>query len=526
MNKKKNKKLKNVILILIILIIALIAVIMLLKTNPEKPMVQVSSEISSIEELLKFYDCKNISIHNSSEDSFEKDIYLEFGEGLWKGEESNERYFGSIISNLTVILEYDSFRMIDSSRELVIAVICDKENNSTRAIYINGQINYFQQEIAKKVAKKEFKRLDTIELTINSTEIKKLMDANWNPRNIDFGQLESRFEDYDIYFDEGLEIKTIGGKVYNIIFTEKYTDSIINGLKVNSSKQEIVKTLGNPLFEQDEIYGYKGEKIYVFFSGNEVSVYRVEDDYNQQEFLEVWNNFNETKNAKKFINEVTDVWPDFDIYLSESNFVTLQYTLKGIKIEFNTGGENGLILYNNFNGELQEGLTLEKITEENLPKYVFLNTDLDLVFIEEQKRSFNKQQLYSDDYIAMMEYDSNMQEDNTNEESENKYSYTNTKSNEFNMIFSYVLEDEIYGIKFVSKTREYPNSELIRHKLIYRYGWIDDEQFVYSVKNTGIYLYNAKTRNLETLVEGNDEFNIKEIKNNVVIYDDGNRITL
>ena len=34
----------------------------------------------------------------------------------------------------------------------------------------------------------------------------------------------------DVYFDEGYEIKTLQGKVYNIVFTKNYDGTVIDGL--------------------------------------------------------------------------------------------------------------------------------------------------------------------------------------------------------------------------------------------------------------------------------------------------------
>ncbi len=32
-----------------------------------------------------------------------------------------------------------------------------------------------------------------------------------------------------------------------------------------------------------------------------------------------------------FIYELTDIWPDYDIYNNDNNYVELYYTLKGVK---------------------------------------------------------------------------------------------------------------------------------------------------------------------------------------------------
>ena len=361
MKKKMNKrgKIAIAIAILIIIIIVLFVILKELKESQSADELKAPYEITSIEELLAYYDCEDIKVRDGADEAFEKDIYLKLGEDLWANENLNEGYFNSIILNLTDLLKYSSYRMIDSSRELVIAVLCDKENKKISATYINGEVNYFQKQTAKKEATKEYKEIESVNLTINAKEIQDLISCNWVANTVNFGTIESRFEDYDIYFDEGIEVKTLGGKVYNIIFTEKYQGNIINNLKVNSDNEKIKKSIGTPVFEEYNLIGYKGDKIYVFFSENAVSVYRIEDDYKQEEFIKLWEEFNETKNAKTFVNKLTDLWQDYDKYVYDSQFIAIQYSLKGIKIEFNTTGENGLILYNNYRGSLNDRNKLE-----------------------------------------------------------------------------------------------------------------------------------------------------------------------
>lgn len=519
--RRLNKTKVIITSIIIVLLIVYLVITINYLSRSSKNSIQTVHDATSVEELLDFYECKDVRIKGSNDNAFAKYIYLTFGKDLWDEDVSNEGYFGGIVANLAKILDYDNYRLIDSIRELTIDVLCDKESKETKAIYVNGELNYFQKEYSKKIAEKEYKPVDTTSFTIYSKELNELIDANWETKNIDFGTLESRFNNYDIYFDEGIEVKTIGGKVYNIIFTDKYKASIINGLNANSNEEDIVKLLGKPQFEFNGVYGYKGDKIYAFFSDNEVSVYRIENDYKQEEFLKAWQEFNETKNAKKFTSQITDIWQDFDNYIADSNYIEIQYTIKGVKIAFNVGGENGLLLYNNFRGMLQEELNLEKITKENLPQNVYLHTDTDLIFEQEKERIFKRDNLYNDSYIAMMEYDINIDGESLNdEELKDKYKFTDIKSNEFNLIFSYAVQDEISGIQFVSKNRNYPNSELIRHKKIYRYGWINDEQFIYSVKEQGIYLYNPKRREVKTLIEGNEDFYIKGIEDGKLLYDD------
>ncbi|MBR6033571.1 MAG: hypothetical protein IKP28_02360 [Clostridia bacterium] len=387
MKKKKLNRIKIAIVILVIIIITLFIIINQLPKNNEVEY-EMPSQITSIEDLLKYYNCTNIMITESKENGFEYDIYLKFGEDTWKENgNSNEAYYTSIIVNVANLLNYNSYRMIDSERKLLITIIANNAERKIQKTYINGQIDYFSRELTKKIAD-TYKEVKEIDMKIQAKEINALINNNWEP--IQLGTIESRFEDYDIYFDEGIEVKTIDGKVYNIIFTEKYKETILNGLRVNDTKEKITNALGKPSFSDPSVIGYKGKDIYVFFSENEISVYRVQTFEDMKDFLNLWNTFLNEKDVKSFVNKVTDIWPGYSEFLYDSNFVYLKYTLKGIVIQFNVTTENGIVLYNNFQGTIGNELTLKDINPENIPKNIYLHTDEDLVETEEINRIRSK----------------------------------------------------------------------------------------------------------------------------------------
>lgn len=510
-NNKKRKKIRNILITVVGIIIVLLIIMNLLGENVKDRM---PTDINTPEQLLEYYNCKNVRIKDSTEDEFEKDIYLVFGEELWKDGKSNEVYYQSIIINLSKLLQYQSYRMIDLSEETLIAVVCNGEE--VKEVYINGESDYFTKEQTKQEISK-YEPIVEIDINVQSKEIIAMINNNWKASAINFGSLESRFDDYDIYFDEGIEVKTLGGKVYNIVFTEKYKSNVVNNLTVSSTKEEIKTTLGKPSFEDDKILGYKSEKFYVFFAENQISVYRKEHEYNTEEFLKLWNDFQSNKDVKVFVNGITNIWNDYNKYQYDTDYVFLEYALRGIRIQFNFGSENGIILFNNYEGIVGENIELKDITLENLPKYLYLHTDDDLVYEKEKERVANLEYYYEEE-------NRNMVDDNyfLEEEYEETYRFSKITSNEFFMVYQYVPNEGIREVKFVSLSKKYPNSELIRHKQIYTYGWLNDEQFVYSVKQEGIYYYNAKTRVLKNLVSGNDNFEIKKVESDILFYDEKN----
>ena len=412
---------------------------------------------------------------------------------MWIEDKSNEAYFSAIIMYLTPKLKYQNYKMIDSERELEISVVANKENKTIDAVYINGILNYFQKEGTKKVASHEIKTIEEISMSIQAKEINQLINNDWEVGKAAFGTVESRFENYDIYFDEGIEVKTIDSKVYNIIFTEKYKGTIVNGLKVNDEKGRIEKALGKPSFENSDLIGYKGDKIYVFFSKNEVSIYKVENDYKDEEFLKILKEFNETKNAVNFVETLTSLWTDYDEYTYDKMQVLLKYTLKGIEIKFNITGENGLIIYNNYKGPLAEGITLQNLNKDNLPEHVYLHTNIDLVFYKEEERVADLLFMDKEEARAMAE----SQEKENKEGNYIEYCFSEKENTNFYIIYDYTEEEGIANVRFASKDRSYPNSELTVHKQIYTYGWLNNYQFIYFFRKD--YVEQEKMQLLELI---------------------------
>lgn len=80
----------------------------------------------------------------------------------------------------------------------------------------------------------------------------------------------------------------------------------------------------------------------------------------------------------------------------------------------------------------------------------------------------------------------------------------------------------LYSVRFISINNEFPNSEL--REAITSGIWYDDIHFIYSVKNRGIFIYDAQNRTYKTVITGNDEFKIQWYGDNIVYYDDGKTV--
>lgn len=190
--------------------------------------------------------------------------------------------------------------------------------------------------------------IEKMELSIQSKEILDLIENNWDITNVNLGTRESTCDDYDIYFDEGIEVRTVAGKVFNIVFTKKYQGEIANGLTTRSTLEEIENVLGVGYFEmeQDELeneeesdnrflIGYEVEHMYIFFSNNGVSIYPLKPVENMELLIEKIEELWENKDIGEFINNLTDIWNDFDTYEANEKFIEVNYALKGFNLNWN-----------------------------------------------------------------------------------------------------------------------------------------------------------------------------------------------
>ncbi len=77
----------------------------------------------------------------------------------------------------------------------------------------------------------------------------------------------------------------------------------------------------------------------------------------------------------------------------------------------------------------------------------------------------------------------------------------------------------ISKISFLSKDLKYPNRTLEVTDEINKSMWFDDFDYIYSIKNKGIYLYNLQNSKVYTVIEGEDEFNLEKVEDSKIYYD-------
>ena len=402
-----EKKKKIIKIVLIVSIVLFLIILIIAKKVAEKKKIEDEKEnyyankiynsiedFKTVEEVIIYKKAKYIKEEESNVEGYDVDIYTNLKYPLYTDTENNSLFYKDMIKKIAYVLQYKNFRVIDEEKNIVIAAICDASKKSIVKLYVNGEENYWEnRELATNL-----NRINTQEasrnIVIQSEELKNLIANQWKRNKLKIEITKNKIGDYEIFEEQGLQIRTIYKKVFNIIFTSDYNKEVVNNIKTGTDLTEIIRILGTPTFGEENLglIGYKGEKIYVFFTESKISVYRVEDQYEKlDEFIILIEKFEREKNVKEFVNGITDIWPDYDQYDWDKNYVHLQYTLKGIKIEFNISSNQGITYSSNFTGKIRENLTVQDIQNniEKLPKYTFFDSE-DSVYKLELERYFGE----------------------------------------------------------------------------------------------------------------------------------------
>lgn len=246
MKKKKRIKLDKktkVIIIISVIVFAFVSALIaaVITKNTEVPSVK-QVEIS-IKELVEKNGCEYISDTESTEEGYDIDIYLKFGRDPVVDGMSSEPYYGTVCDSIANETGYLSVRLIDESREITVKIKCS--NGSVESVYINDvtKEEYFRK-LLSEYAKQKTLEVTPINMSVSSIELTNLINNNWNPSNVNLGTKESTFKKYDIYFEEGIEIRNISKKVFNIVFNDKYQKDVISGIKVGTNLDSIENRFG------------------------------------------------------------------------------------------------------------------------------------------------------------------------------------------------------------------------------------------------------------------------------------------
>lgn len=496
---KKKKKIKfskkqKILIVVMLIVFAVVAVLIssLVARNVNESEAKQGIEIS-IKELVEKNGCEYISDSVSSEEGFDIDIYLKFGKNPIADGVSAEPYYQTVFSSLAYETGYKNLRLIDESREIVVKITCSSNGYVEKILINDKEVATYFSDLLSENAKQTPLEVSPINMTVSSGELSSLINNKWSPSNVNLGTKESTFNKYDIYFEEGIEIRNISKKVFNIVFTDKYQKEVISGIKVGADLEAIKDRFGDAHYESTGIVGYKTNDFYIFFSTDEISVY---PNYNYTagnytEFEKLVAEYDESKDINDFMDKLTDLWPDYTSYNYDTNYLDIYYALRGVKISYSTTSSEGIQIYENYNGYLKNSqYNYEEVTYK---------VNQSLILENEQNR------------ILVMK---TIMDDYNNEELQ--------KSNMFVLEYKAIDEERKNNISVRSKTGEYPNNTLDDTIIINDYVWADDSHLIYNIQGKGIYMYNAITRETSTIVEGEETYNIEDYDRTtkVLTYDD------
>lgn len=505
-NKKGNKKPKMGLICILIFIVAIVFLVNFVKkiknsninsgiTESESRLeIKTTSDYKSLEEIFENYES---SIISKSETKDLLSIKANLKHKLYENNQSNEYFFTRLCNAISIFKKFKNFEIIDASKDIKIEVTCNGGRISE--LKINGDKNYFlnQDSIRNRNLSENITKF-----SIQSQELQSLIDNDWDETKMNFGTRESTCDGYNIYFDEGIKYKVVSRKIFNVIFSSKYEGQVAGTLSVNSTQEQVVSALGEPNFKEDEsIYGYFGEKNYLFFDflNKEISVYPIvkvnsEDEKNLKDLIK---KMNENQDVKEFTTELFSMWTDYDVYDYDSTFVDLRYTLKGFQVSIDSRNlKNGLYIYQNYSGN-------RNITDLD---NVYIK-DTDLVFEKEKERAI-------DDMINRAE-----QGDYTEEELAEMGTKFSVRSKSYD-------NGKLRNVLFYSRDRELPDTELERGIEVSSWKWYDEYNFIYSVDEEGIFVFNVMNNENSKLADIDGEININSVGNEKIIYNNTEEINI
>lgn len=498
---KKNYK-KNIIVLFVMIFILMSISIMLgviQKKNQENNKELENKEMTSIQEVIEYYKSTYIIEYESTEKNIKLDAEVIFSKPLYENNISNEQYFTDIINDCAKVINYKNFRLIDTKNNINIKVFCKGRKIDT--IIINDIEDYFIY-MDSQIGINSYKEIKTTPLNIESAILQECVDKNWE-KDINFGERESIFDNYYIFFDEGIKVRIIDKKIYNIVFTKQYKNAVVNNCFPGVDLKYVETAIGTPTFKDDEtkIIGYKGEQIYVFFTDSEISVYR-NSTIDSDDFFDLADKFiSDEMDLLEFMNELTYLWPDYETYEYDEKSIYINYPLKGIEIAINNGDINGILVYNNNKSSLSK---ISRYLEDT--RFVS-RLQIDLLFKTEKQRI----ERYLSWINLAKEYEKSLSKEDIELRGRSlKYCIYPEKDKNGN----------IYKIRFISEFGNEPDREL--NDGVYTYIWESNDYFIYSKRGSGIYFYNLNTGKIQRIVTGKitEEFNIKKYENGILEYDD------
>lgn len=380
-------KKKSIIVISIIIIFLLAITISIKSIKQEKTK-------NTLKKIAEYYECEFVKEKNANEKGYSKKIFwiydvppVDADDGI-QYKEQYETVLKAIAAQIK-----ENFILIDNKHSIEIRVKYNPENNKISYL-INNDNNFFQNEANKQIAKLQ-KEKTTTTINIISTELQHTIENEWSRKKSEntYGNKIKSESNYDVY-SNGIKVKTINSKIYNLIFVKEYKGNVFENITAGMSNETIRNILGEPTYENTEadlLIGYKTEKFYVFFSNGQISIYPVEsfDENKNKQFAEIISEYiNNTNIYKETLQKVTQLYPDYSEYIQNEDSIDLKYPLKGFEIKMGKGERTGIYIYENYKGKISPNITKEDLESKTLNNIYLV--DSNFIFEEELNRIINE----------------------------------------------------------------------------------------------------------------------------------------
>lgn len=387
----KRKNVNGIILVIVgvlfVLLMIVLALLYILDTGQkETENITVSTpektpEIKTVKQVIeesgsKYIGEKNVAIPN---------IYVNFKYDLFdENGNSNKTFFYNLVEEVGEI-EEKAFYIIDQEKSIKILAVYDEETGKY-TIKINDQEDYFEKTDGKiyknlaSVDEVEYSKFILTNNLIRSIGNNSSYYANTilaDKSRVDLGN------GYYSYSDETILARLQSGKALNIIFKEGYDEEITTGIKATTSLKDILEKYPEATFGslKEGYLGYITEYAYLFFYGDELSVYpyqKKENTYFDEYIVEYSNSGNLEKLASDFTTGWTSYFEKED-YNADLESFKISFPMRGILIDIKNNDSSGITIYNNYymTSNIKGLIKSKKIT---------LNAKDDLVDLTEQNR--------------------------------------------------------------------------------------------------------------------------------------------
>lgn len=383
-------KRKNIIIISIIILIFIVGIAIFTKLKKQE------NAKKTLKQIAEFYGCEFVKETNTTERGYSKKIYWNYDVPPVNplNNISYKEHYEEVLKAVSGQIK-NNFILTDEKNSLEIRVKYNSKNN--KIIYIiNNDINYFQSEENKQIAKLNNNEDKITHLNIKSKELIDTIANNWSRKKTEssYGNKIKLEDNYDIY-SNGIKIKTINSKIYNLIFSKEYQGNVFENITTGMENENIRKILGNPTYENEQdnlLIGYKTDKYYVFFSNGQVSIYPFEniDEEKNKQFANVVQEYNKDQSDyNEILKEITSIYPDYTEFVQDENGIDLKYPLKGLEIKMGNHEKSGIYIYNNYKGYIITDKTKKDLQNNNIDNIYLTNKNF--IFEEELKRAMKEQ---------------------------------------------------------------------------------------------------------------------------------------